>query len=345
MSRVLELVGLPSSHKFVLLSLANHADRYGQTAYPSISSICAETSLKNSTVRAILEKLERDGWIAAEKPAKHHSPTVWRLNVGLPVPGKMPPSECPKTMKVLVIEAFERLCEYCKRQGGDQTGPDGNPWEVDRIVPNSKGGQYEPANVTLCCRACNQKKRAKDAPPGTRSLASMRPPESGSQLPKTDRQNLALRNNPYSVEKPVESGKESASYQQTDCHSTGLRPPFDSRAYKEEPSLTVLEPPERAGERAACGKPEAAPEEIAAMLSVIVAYIPDADAAAAERLLRECRTAGPVEVERICLEAQGALARADFQRIQNPLGWLLTILPGHFRPHLNRAREMIAGHG
>lgn len=49
--------------------------------------------------------------------------------------------------------------------GHDKTGrPDGSAWEIDRIVPGSKGGGYEAHNVTLSCKPCNRVKGAKLAP-------------------------------------------------------------------------------------------------------------------------------------------------------------------------------------
>lgn len=71
-------------------------------------------------------------------------------------------STCPKWLRAYVLESFSLTCVYCERIGDIEADPDGNPWEVDRIKPGSKGGKYEPCNVTLACRRCNTSKGASD---------------------------------------------------------------------------------------------------------------------------------------------------------------------------------------
>lgn len=57
-----------------------------------------------------------------------------------------------------VIAGFEHTCQHCGGIGSEEMGPDGNLWCVDRIIPGSMGGRYEPANVTLSCWSCNSKR-------------------------------------------------------------------------------------------------------------------------------------------------------------------------------------------
>jgi len=49
-----------------------------------------------------------------------------------------------------LLEKWRRRCAYCDAQDV--------PLEVDHIVPRSKGGTDRISNLTLSCRACNQKK-------------------------------------------------------------------------------------------------------------------------------------------------------------------------------------------
>lgn len=42
------------------------------------------------------------------------------------------------------------LCRYCGNSSG--------PWEIDHIVPVSRGGSNNRSNLVLACTRCNQKK-------------------------------------------------------------------------------------------------------------------------------------------------------------------------------------------
>lgn len=64
----------------------------------------------------------------------------------------------PSVLRRRAIVAFDRTCAYCSRQGDDLTGPDGKPWELDRIKPGAAGGEYVPENVALACGPCNRRK-------------------------------------------------------------------------------------------------------------------------------------------------------------------------------------------
>jgi len=46
-------------------------------------------------------------------------------------------------------------CTYC--------GRDGLPLTADHVVPLSRGGRHEPANLVWACRSCNSRKSARDA--------------------------------------------------------------------------------------------------------------------------------------------------------------------------------------
>ncbi len=77
---------------------------------------------------------------------------------------------CPRGLRRMTIEAFDRTCEHCGRLGTATKGPDGEPWHADQIEPRAG---YRPHNVTLACARCNLKRNAKPAPEETRSLADV----------------------------------------------------------------------------------------------------------------------------------------------------------------------------
>lgn len=69
-------------------------------------------------------------------------------------------------------EAFDALrdvlsCAYCEKQGTDTTGPDGRPWSIDHVVPQSKGGTDDLANLVKSCHRCNSHKHNKQGPEWT----------------------------------------------------------------------------------------------------------------------------------------------------------------------------------
>lgn len=61
-------------------------------------------------------------------------------------------------LRARCIAAFAARCAYCERDGTAEADPDGKSWELDRIKPGRFGGEYEPSNVALACRRCNQAK-------------------------------------------------------------------------------------------------------------------------------------------------------------------------------------------
>lgn len=59
--------------------------------------------------------------------------------------------KCSPALRKRVIRAFNCTCQYCGHKS-DETDPF---LHVDRIVPGSEGGNYEPDNITLACIRCN----------------------------------------------------------------------------------------------------------------------------------------------------------------------------------------------
>lgn len=82
------------------------------------------------------------------------------------------PPSCGAALRRRAIAAFEQTCSYCRKRGDAKFGPDGSPWQIDRIVA---GAVYEAANITLSCRPCNASKGKRPAPVGTLSLADIEP--------------------------------------------------------------------------------------------------------------------------------------------------------------------------
>lgn len=70
----------------------------------------------------------------------------------------------PNLFERLVL-AFDCVCQYCGRETYE-----GQP---DRIIPGAKGGKYQPANVTLACPTCNQRKQAGEVYGPVRSLENV----------------------------------------------------------------------------------------------------------------------------------------------------------------------------
>lgn len=59
----------------------------------------------------------------------------------------------PAALRAMVIERDGFRCVYCGQEDG--------PFEVDHVVPVSKGGGDHPENLCCACRACNRSKGAK----------------------------------------------------------------------------------------------------------------------------------------------------------------------------------------
>lgn len=171
-------IDLPANEKLVLLCLADYADGYGGSIYPSVASLAQRSSLAERTVQRYLSSLKARGLLLEVVPATATRPPTYRLNLSALaiVPERHSPAarKCPPGLRLEVIEAFGSVCQYCQRRGEGDLGPDGRPFHVDRIIPGSRGGNYSPENVTLSCAACNSRKRDREVPTGTPTLESAR---------------------------------------------------------------------------------------------------------------------------------------------------------------------------
>ena len=63
-------------------------------------------------------------------------------------------SEIPAVLRAQVRERAKRFCEYCQ----SSEFVCGHYFEVDHIIPHSKGGATESENLALACRTCNAHK-------------------------------------------------------------------------------------------------------------------------------------------------------------------------------------------
>ncbi len=131
----------PSSHKFVLIALANFSNERGKS-YPSVSTICQLTSQKDETVRSALKALvsagfvtdtgQRTGFTGQVKVYQFPEPARERLpNSGVfEDPGKTPlktqarppkkgsnPVTCNLEPKITDIEATEVYAIYPRKVG------------------------------------------------------------------------------------------------------------------------------------------------------------------------------------------------------------------------------------
>lgn len=70
----------------MLLSIANHADKFGRGAFPKVAYIAQEARLSERQVLRALKRLEEEGWIAPDEwpadrraPAMNRRPRCWKL--------------------------------------------------------------------------------------------------------------------------------------------------------------------------------------------------------------------------------------------------------------------------
>src|SRR4051794_25173078 len=62
----------------------------------------------------------------------------------------------PPAIRSAVEARAQGLCEYC-RSAGEVTGQE---FTIDHIVPRSRHGPHDPANLCFCCSGCNTYKQA-----------------------------------------------------------------------------------------------------------------------------------------------------------------------------------------
>lgn len=173
---------LPPISKWVLMCLADNADNFGGNIFPTVTTLSQKSSIPERTLQRHLKHLVQSGVIevvrVAQRPTANRPGrgTEYRLAfmtkpfTNAPAPNY---KSCPKKLRDEVIIAFAQTCAYCGKVGTDRD-PDGMAWEIDRVIPGSRGGSYTPENVALSCARCNSSKGAKMAPEGTPCLGAKR---------------------------------------------------------------------------------------------------------------------------------------------------------------------------
>jgi Helix-turn-helix domain len=78
-SWVIKKSGQKGSNLLVLLMIADHADTAGRNAYPSVSTLAAESRLSERGVRYILAKLERSSELVIERNAGPYGTHLYSL--------------------------------------------------------------------------------------------------------------------------------------------------------------------------------------------------------------------------------------------------------------------------
>jgi len=66
----------------------------------------------------------------------------------------------PADVRREVHERDNEICQWCGGEGDPDRGPDGETWELDHVVPVSRGGTNDAENLVLSCRTCNRRKGA-----------------------------------------------------------------------------------------------------------------------------------------------------------------------------------------
>jgi Fe2+ or Zn2+ uptake regulation protein len=163
---------LPASEKWLLVCLAEYADDWGDSIFPSLDELEVKSGMSRATIKRTLAKLLEQGLLERVAYSTPFSPAFYRI-LGVPPPeeSRPRPVSCPMALRRAVLYIFAHRCEYCQREGSTEFDPDDKPWNVDRVVPGARGGGYTADNVTLACRACNAKKKDKSAQGPVRTLA------------------------------------------------------------------------------------------------------------------------------------------------------------------------------
>lgn len=169
---------LPAKEKMLLLALADNANDYGSSCYPSVATLSRKTSMPERTVQRMIASLISKKCLSTHYEQAHDRSRKlvrhFRFHLsGIPQAPIPDYRNCPKPLREETIAAFGMTCAYCGEAGDHINGPDGKAWHIDRIIAGSRGGKYIPENVTLSCGPCNQSKGANVAPQETASLGAI----------------------------------------------------------------------------------------------------------------------------------------------------------------------------
>jgi hypothetical protein len=140
-------------HRFVALTIADLVSPHNDCIV-SLDHISESTEIPKEDVQEILSSLANTGSLCVT-PARE----AGRYEMIFPECEDLcnpvhPPSE-RQVFRARIVEAFERKCVHCGREGAELDGPDGRTWTIDRLIPGSIGGTYRLSNVALSCFTCN----------------------------------------------------------------------------------------------------------------------------------------------------------------------------------------------
>lgn len=141
--------------KAVLLALAYCADDEGHCA-PTTKTITRYAGATTRAVQNALTALYKSGCVTVFRT--DGATSSYALHVGFIFPERAVyrKPKRPSKWGKLRLRAFQRdgeRCAYCHAVSG--------PWEIDHIIPKSRGGADRLENLTVSCRPCNQAKGAR----------------------------------------------------------------------------------------------------------------------------------------------------------------------------------------
>jgi hypothetical protein len=134
----------------------------GEPVMETVRSLHRRTGLSAKQVGVALVGLARDGHVNAlgkdrydvpdthTEIARQQTSAAQREYFGKPQ--RVLPSDWA-SIKQAVAERDGWICAYC----GDISGP----FEIDHVIPYSRGGENHPNNLCVACKPCNRSKGAK----------------------------------------------------------------------------------------------------------------------------------------------------------------------------------------
>ena len=87
---------LPLRGKFVLLAMADFADKFGRKVFPTVGTICKKTSMSESAVHRALHELRGKGFLIETKKARYGRGTEYMIPSSAPQGSPNPPKRVPK---------------------------------------------------------------------------------------------------------------------------------------------------------------------------------------------------------------------------------------------------------
>ena len=154
LTAVFELPGwaVSPSERLVLLSVANHANRYGADSWPGWDTIADETGLSRATVARALGSLGRRGFVTVDRRRVRNAQGRFEVSVyTLHIPGLPEPRSHGETTSTSHGETTSR--------SHGETGPGLKPGLIDddsnlsnqRNLPAPETGPVDNSNAVVDC--------------------------------------------------------------------------------------------------------------------------------------------------------------------------------------------------